>query len=70
MARTKKRKKGCPEGHSMQPTGEKDKKTGKDIMACKKLSREDIMNKKREKKMDPGKQTEPTKVPSRPATKM
>ena len=67
--RTKKRK-GCPpETHSMQKTGKKDK-NGKDIMVCKKLSQEDIMNKKREKEMDPEKQTEPTKVPSRPATKM
>ena len=32
--RAKKRKKDCPEGHSMQPTGKKDPKTGKDLMKC------------------------------------
>jgi len=32
--RAKKRKKDCPEGHSMQPTGKKDPRTGKDIMKC------------------------------------
>ena len=64
--RRTKKKKGCPEGHSMQPTGEKDKKTGKDIMKCQ-LNREaDRPGKER----DPGKQTEPTKAPSRPAAKM
>ena len=66
--RTKKRKKDCPEGHSMQPTGEKDKKTGKDIMKCQ-LDRSDNTRPGGEDR-DPGKQTEPTKVPSRPATKM
>ena len=54
--RTKK-KKGCPEGHSMQPTGRKDKKTGKDIMKCQ-LDMDD--NKRPGKDRDPGKQTEPT----------
>jgi hypothetical protein len=73
--RTKKRKKGCPDQdgkkYSLQPTGEKDK-NGKDIMKCQvdMSTREDMMNKKREEEMDPGKQTGPTKVPSRPATKM
>jgi hypothetical protein len=50
MARTKKRKKGCPDQdgkkYSLQPTGEKDK-NGKDIMECQ-LDMSD---------RDPGKQT-------------
>ena len=32
--RAKKRKKGCPEGHSMQSTGKINPRTGKDIMKC------------------------------------
>jgi hypothetical protein len=59
MARTKKnKKKDCPEGHSMQSTGKKDPRTGKDIMKCQL----DIRGKEgpNKDKEDPKKPTEPT----------
>ena len=70
--RTKKKDKPCPPDkdgrkYSMQETGEKDK-NGKPIMKCQL----DSSDNKRPggEDSDPGKQTGPTKVPSRPATKM
>jgi len=56
--RTLTKKTKCKEGYSMQPTGEKDKKTGKDIMKCQ-LDRSDNKRPGGEDR-DPGKQTEPT----------